>query len=717
MVYTPGQPRSQELNHGQHRSPVCRWWTVAARAVVPLFPCCLVLKRRIIHGTLPFPPAAANAGRRFTHFLSRFSPEGASPQLGGAPVLAALGAGSVYHPPCPRDAAYGGYLSSAAYGGSLCTSGAGGHDPLPGGGHASGPGIFGQLWAAEAGWGRGPDLPHTIQYHLSDSFHCPGLFVQRDGGAAGTAGLLNRVPHRSALALAATLNSLQGYVVGNAAIVAAGTSGSIDVFASNATDLVIDINGYYASLTDLLGNTALGTGALASNTSGSSNTASGLGALSANTTGSDNTASGYQALQKNNGDNNTANGFGGLYSNTAGSSNTARGAYALYYNTTGDQNTASGHLALQSNINGVGNTASGYQALQNNTGGSDNTASGYQALQKNSVDGNTANGYQALLNNTTGNNNTANGYQALQGPTTGSNGSDNTASGYQALQSNTGGYKNTASGYQALQSNTTGVENTASGYQALQKNTGGNNTAIGAYALYSNTTGTANTAIGDGALGYNTGSGNIAIGAGAGSGVFSGNSNNIHIGTNGGYTDGGVIRIGGSNAFGDEVQLQFFAAGIYNANSGGNAVSVNSLGQLSSQSSSRRFKQDIRDMGDNTDAVMGLRPVRFRYKAHRPDGPEQYGLIAEEVQEVAPEVVGRGQDGQIDSVRYDQVNVMLLNEVQKQNRELQAQKQHAQQQDETIRQQQEQNRKLEARLAALEAMLPGKVPPAAAAGQ
>jgi hypothetical protein len=109
--------------------------------------------------------------------------------------------------------------------------------------------------------------------------------------------------------------------------------------------------------------------------------------------------------------------------------------------------------------------------------------------------------------------------------------------------------------------------------------------------------------------------------------------------------------------------------------------------------------------------------VRFRYKAHGPDGPEQYGLIAEEVQEVAPEVVGRGQDGQIDSVRYDQVNVMLLNEVQKQNRELQAQKQHAQQQDETIRQQQEQNRKLEARLAALEAMLSSKVPAAATGGQ
>lgn len=90
-------------------------------------------------------------------------------------------------------------------------------------------------------------------------------------------------------------------------------------------------------------------------------------------------------------------------------------------------------------------------------------------------------------------------------------------------------------------------------------------------------------------------------------------------------------------------------------------------------SSSRRFKQDIRDLGDTTKQVMGLRPVRFRYKTQGPEGPDQYGLIAEEVNEVSPDLVGRGQDGQIDSVRYDRVNILLLSEVQKQHRMIQAQ--------------------------------------------
>ena len=259
----------------------------------------------------------------------------------------------------------------------------------------------------------------------------------------GPLGYLTVYPTGQPLPLAATLNSLQGYVVGNAAIVAAGTSGSIDVFASNATDLVIDINGYYASLTDLLGNTALGTGALALNTTGSSNTASGYQALLNNKTGVDNTANGFEALAVNNGDDNTASGYQALGNNATGSDNTASGLHALYSNIDGNENTAGGVSALSSNTHGSENTASGYQALLNNIDGGGNTASGSQALQSN-TDGN-----------------------------------HNTASGSGALQYNTFGVGNTAIGYQALQYNTFGGANTAIGYQALLNSTGQNDIALG----------------------------------------------------------------------------------------------------------------------------------------------------------------------------------------------------------------------------------------------
>jgi hypothetical protein len=434
-------------------------------------------------------------------------------------------------------------------------------------------------------------------------------------------------------------------VVGNAAIVAAGTSGSIDVFASNATDLVIDINGYYASLTDLLGNTALGTGALALNTTGSSNTASGYQALLNNKTGVDNTANGFEALAVNNGDDNTASGYQALGNNATGSDNTASGLHALYSNIDGNENTAGGVSALSSNTHGSENTASGYQALLNNIDGGGNTASGSQALQSN-TDGN-----------------------------------HNTASGSGALQYNTFGVGNTAIGYQALQYNTFGGANTAIGYQALLNSTGQNDIALGVGAGYLLTDG----------------------------------SYNIMIGSTGQGADDHTIRMG-------DVQTRAFIAGIRSVKTGSSdaiPVVIDSKGQLGTVSSSRRFKEDIQDMGDSSGGLLRLRPVTFRYRQPFADGskPMEYGLIAEEVAEVYPDLVAHSADGQIESVKYQVLDSMLLNELQKQNRELQAQKQHAQKQDETIRQQQEQNRKLEARLAALEALLPGKVPAAANAGQ
>jgi hypothetical protein len=324
---------------------------------------------------------------------------------------------------------------------------------------------------------------------------------------------------------------------------------------------------------------------------------------------------------------------------------------------------------------------------------------------------NTAVGLGALPVNTAGNGNTASGYQALQNNTIGI---WNTASGYAALQTNTDGSANTAIGTEALQYND-GANNTASGSQALNHNTtGGNNTADGYQAILFNTTGSYNTASGTSALFHSTGSGNTALGYYAGGQLTTG-SNNIMIGNEGGAADDHTIRLG-------DVQTKTFIAGIQGATTGvptSMTVMIDTNGQLGTISSSRRFKEDIQDMGDASSSLMRLRPVTYRYKQPYADGskPLDYGLIAEEVAEVYPDLVVTNKDGQVQTVQYQKLTPMLLNELQKQN-------QHTQQQDETIRQQQEQNRqqqeqirKLEARLAALEAMLSGKAPTTATAGQ
>jgi len=464
---------------------------------------------------------------------------------------------------------------------------------------------------------------------------------------------------------ASTLNAPLGNIVANAAIVPAGTDGhgSVDVYASSATDLIIDINGYYAAPGDLNGNTALGDGALASNTSGGNNTASGLNALAFNTTGSFN----------------TANGYGALNTNTTGTFNTASGYFALVSNTTGGQNTANGSQALQNNTTGNLDTAIGYQALQNNTTGTQNTASGVSALQS----------------NTTGNENTATGVYALLGNTTGGN---NTATGFNALAFNTTGSLNAAGGALALVNNTTGSDNTASGGSALGNSTTGSyNTAYGAQALLSNT----------------TGSGNIAIGYQAADSVSGSNSNNIHIGSEGAFSDSGVIRVGSPGQ-----QSSFLAAGIRGVTTGNNdaiPVVIDSNGQLGTVSSSRRFKEDIQDMGDASSGLLRLRPVTFRYRQPFADGskPIEYGLIAEEVAEVYPDLVAHSADGQIESVKYQVLDSMLLNELQKQAEKIRRQEQKDRQQAEQNRQQAEKIRSLEDRLAALEALLPKATAPAA----
>jgi hypothetical protein len=253
----------------------------------------------------------------------------------------------------------------------------------------------------------------------------------------------------------------------------------------------------------------------------------------------------------------------------------------------------------------------------------------------------------------------------------------NTAYGTDALADNTTGSYNAAFGYLTLEFNTTGGWNAATGTQALWSNSSGDgNTATGTDALYSNTTGGWNTAIGDEALLHTTtGNYNIGIGLTGGDQITTG-SYNIEFGTEGTSTDSGVIRIGGGN------QTSFYAAGVYSDGiSSGIPVFINSDGQLGTVNSSIRFKEDIHDMAAASDGLMRLRPVTYRYKQAYTDGskPIDYGLIAEEVAQVYPDLVVKDKDGQIRTVQYQKLTPILLNEVQKQHRTLEKQQAKIQQ--------------------------------------
>jgi len=365
-----------------------------------------------------------------------------------------------------------------------------------------------------------------------------------------------------------------------------------------------------------------------------------------------NTVLGDDALLNNSGSANTAIGSGALLSNTTGFDNTAIGSGALVVNTTGLENTASGVNALHTNTTGFDNTANGAAALQSNTAGSDNTATGFAAL----------------FSNTTGVLNTAIGSSALTSNTTGEN---NTAAGYNALLSNTTGNGNTATGLRALFSNTTGFENTANGDVALASNTtGAFNAATGSVALFSNTTGNSNTAIGDSALFLNTtGNSNIALGVGAGANLTTGD-NNIDIGNSGRRGESNTIRIGKR-----EIQKQTFIGGISGATvAEGVGVIIDANGQLGTIVSSERFKDAVRPMDKASEAILSLKPVTFRYKtALDPKGIPQFGLVAEQVEKVDPDLVARDGEGKPYTVRYEAVNAMLLNEFLKEHRKVEQQ--------------------------------------------
>jgi trimeric autotransporter adhesin len=363
---------------------------------------------------------------------------------------------------------------------------------------------------------------------------------------------------------------------------------------------------------------------------------------------------------------NTAVGTSALQANTTGFGNTAVGANVLVPNTMGSNNTAVGGFALGLNTTGQENTAVGVNALLSNTAGSNNTAVGSRTLQANTASGNTAVGFNALHANTTSGNNTALGANALQANIS----ANNTAVGTSALQANTTGVASTAIGFNALAASTTANNNTAVGVNALLTNSmGGANTAVGLNALEINSTGNSNTAVGVDALRTTTGSSNIAIGAEAGSKVTTG-SNNILIFDAGTSGDNQVIRIGTEGT-----QAQTFIAGIAGVGVAGSTVLVSGSGQLGVAVSTRRAKEDIHDMGEVSRRLLQLRPVTFRYRKPLADGskPLQYGLIAEEVAEVMPELVVYDAEGKAQTIQYHVLPALLLNELQKQQRLIQGQ--------------------------------------------
>jgi hypothetical protein len=297
----------------------------------------------------------------------------------------------------------------------------------------------------------------------------------------------------------------------------------------------------------------------------------------------------------------------------------------------------------------------------------ENTALGTGTLVNN-ITGqyNTAIGSFALTSNTDGQVNTAVGSHVLRFNTTGS---ANTAVGDEVLYSNTTGHDNTATGQGAFYFNTTGSYNTGIGAGALNMNsTGNDNVATGYWALLNNTDGHDNTAVGFGALQSNVhGFSNIALGLYAGSGITTGN-NNIDIGNVGAPGDSHRIRIGTTR-----IHTKTFIAGISGATvADGVGVIVGGDGQLGTVVSSARFKEAIEPMDKASEAILALKPVTFRYKHDLdPVGIPQFGLVAEEVEKVNPDLVARDEQGKPYTVRYEAVNTMLLNEFLKEHRNVQ----------------------------------------------
>jgi hypothetical protein len=323
--------------------------------------------------------------------------------------------------------------------------------------------------------------------------------------------------------------------------------------------------------------------------------------------------------------------------------NTAEGLNALFNVNTavGQFNTALGFAALKLDTTGAHNTGVGGQALLNNNG-SFNTAVGENALVHNTTGGmNMALGQGALANNKTGSSNTAMGFQALQNNTV----DNNTAVGFQAMQGNTSGPENVGLGFRALASNTVTGFSVAVGFQALDAATGGQNTAVGDNALGGVTSGFQNTAIGD-VAGFNVSTANNVITIGA----FEGGQN-----------------VTGSTYIGNIAESNYFS--IFETTV---FIDTNTH-RLHVNFSSQRFKDEIKPMDKASEAILALKPVTFHYKNDAPGTPRSYGLVAEDVAKVNPDLVVPDRDGKPLAVHYESINVMLLNEFLKEHKKVEEQ--------------------------------------------
>jgi len=280
---------------------------------------------------------------------------------------------------------------------------------------------------------------------------------------------------------------------------------------------------------------------------------------------------------------------------------------------------------------------------------------------------NTAEGEDALfdldVNNST--DNTAVGFDAMSLSTVTSG---NTAVGSQAMEFAGSGSFNVGIGFESLFQNGPGEDNTAVGSSAMGLNGLGNdNTAVGSGALFFNTNGNNNACLGFNALQNNTGSSNIALGFDAGSDLTTG-SNNIDIGAKGTNGESNTIRIGKKGT-----QTTTRIAGISGATvAGGVGVIIDTSGKLGTVVSSERFKDNVQPMDKASEAILSLQPVTFRYKKELdPERIPQFGLVAEDVEKVNPDLVARDDHGKPYTVRYEAVNAMLLNEFLKEHRTVQ----------------------------------------------
>jgi len=370
---------------------------------------------------------------------------------------------------------------------------------------------------------------------------------------------------------------------------------------------------------------------------------------------------------------NTAVGDNALFNVTSGVWNVGVGVQALFNDTTGNQNTGVGYQTLFNNIDGDKSTGVGSQALFNNTTGNDNVGVGFRTL----------------FTNTSGSRNSGMGYRTLAFSDTGS---DNTAVGWNALYNNrSGAGENTAVGASALRGNISATFNVAVGNGALQSFNGttatdGANTALGSIALFALTSGQENVAVGRRALEFLTdGQRNVAVGWRAGDRLTIGDDN-LFLGTSAGNNEGPEVSgvtcihtLGDTQPAGQVTDDRTYIGNIYGVAVGGPFPALNVIvdqdGQLGTAVSSRRFKKDIKPMDQASESVLKLEPVTFHYKDrdNKKDLTPEFGLIAEDVEQINRDLVVYGKDGKVWSVRYDAVNVMMLNEFLKEHKKVEEQ--------------------------------------------